>query len=116
MATRTEIATKVLQKLGILQDGATASANDITVVNDKYDSLYAILKANDLVSWGSAEDIPDTHIIPIVGLLARECLEEFTATPTVAGLIIGDEQRYIDKLREFEYQYYIPNEDEGHYY
>lgn len=115
MATESEIAEKVLQKLGILQNGATANANDLAIVTGKYDSFYANLDTLNLVSWGSTDDIPEKHIIPVVGLLARECLEEFTVSPSVAQSIMRDEQRYMNQLKALEYQFYRPT-SEGRYF
>ena len=111
MATKNEIATKVLQKLGVIHADSTADNDDLSLITGKYDSFYANLKAQDLVSWGSGDDIPETHVIPIVGLLSRECLEDFTASPMIAQMLIMDEERYMNQLKTLEYQYYVPTNE-----
>lgn len=111
MATKAEIATKVLQKLTVIAADQTAATNDSTLVQEKYDSLYQLLKADDLVSWGSTQDIPTEAVIPVVGLVARECLEEFTVPPNVATTIMLDEDRYRGQLKTLEYNYYVPIEE-----
>lgn len=108
MATKAEIATKVLQKLQVLKAGGTADPGDSTLVQDKYDTVYQLLHADDLVSWASTEDIPVEAVTAIVGLVARECLEEFVVPPLTAQFLIQGEQRYKDQLRMLEYQYYVP--------
>lgn len=115
MATQNELAAKVLQKLGIIDANGTARNADLTLITDKYSSFYENLKAEDLVSWGSGDDIPNTHLIPIVGLLARECLEDFTVSPSVATLLMGDEERYRNQLKRLEYQYYVPDSRAEYY-
>lgn len=117
MATKQEIATKVLQKLSVLEaNETTVIGNDKTLVEEKYDSVYQMLKAKDLVNWGSTEDIPTQAVVPITGLVALECLEEYNVPMRVAQSIMVNEQRYLRQLKEFEYQYYRPDEEEAYYF
>lgn len=115
MATISQIETKVLQKLGVLEADETADSNDTSLVNDKYDSVYGRLKALRLVSWGSADDIPTAAVVPVVGLVARECIEEFVVPVNVAQSLIMNEKRYLGMLKELEYDTYI-DDGEPEYY
>ena len=109
MATKNEIAVKVLQKLYQLEAGGTALTADTDLIEDVYDSVYAALKAEDLVSWGSGDDIPTAAVIPIVGLVALECKEEFNAPAVTVQSLMANEERYKDKLKALEYNYYVPD-------
>lgn len=115
MATKAEIATKVLQKLTVLDADETATTADSTLVQEKYDAIYPLLHALDLISWGSGADIPTEAVIPIVGLVARECIEEFSVPDKISISLINNEERYKDQLKTLEYEYYVP-ESEAVYY
>jgi len=115
MATKTEIATKVLQKLTVLEADETPSTEDLTLVESKYDSVYPLLKSEDLVNWGSGEDIPTQAVIPVVGLVARECIEEFTVLQQIMQSLMINEGRYKRQLKALEYNYYVPLTDFEYY-
>jgi hypothetical protein len=115
MPTKTQIATKVLQKLTVLEADETADSNDLSLVEGKYDAIYPLLAARDSVSWGSTDDIPVEAEIPVVGLVARECIEEFTVPQIVAQSLIINEDRYHNQLRMIEYQYYRPETTQEYY-
>ena len=116
MATKSEIATKVLQKLTVLEADETKDTDDDTLVQGIYDSVYHILAAEDLVSWGSGDDVPSNAVLPVVGLVARECIEEFTVPAQVAQGLILNEQRYKGMLSMLEHDDYVPEEDEAEYF
>lgn len=117
MATKSELATKILQKLTVLEaDQTEADApNDSTLVQAKYDSVYEALAAEDLVNWGSGDNIPTAAVIPVVGLVARECIEEFTVPMVIAQMLILDEDRYKNMLKRLEYNYYVPDSEAEYY-
>jgi len=72
MATKAELATKVAQSLGVLQAGQTINADDSTFIQDAYDSLYLILRANHSVDWGPDDDIPQQFELPVTAMLANQ--------------------------------------------
>lgn len=116
MATIAEVAEKVLQKLGVLESGATADSDDTAITTAKYNSVYGILAAQDLVSWGSADDIPTASVEPVVSIVADACLSEFIIPQDKQMIISRDSQRAYDQLRMIEHQDYIPEEEQAYYY
>lgn len=72
MATKAELATKVMQYLKRLQAGQTINSDDSTLIQDAYDSLYLILRDNHSVNWGSDDDIPQEFELPIVMILGNQ--------------------------------------------
>lgn len=115
MATKAEIAIMVMQKLTKLAPGETITTDDSALIQAKYDSFYHILAAQNLVSWGSTDDIPIQAEIPVVGLLAKECLNEFTIPARIAQDLLINEQNYKNILKMYEYQYYVPHTEAVYY-
>ena len=72
MATKSELATKVAQYLGVLEAGQTINSNDSTLIQDAYDSLYLNLQADHSVDWGPDDAIPQQFEIQITSLLANQ--------------------------------------------
>ncbi len=72
MATKAELATKVMQELGRLQAGQTINSDDSTLIQDAYDSMYLMLRDDHSVNWGPDEDIPQQFEIPITALLSNQ--------------------------------------------
>ena len=70
MATKAQIAERVLQKLMVLEHGETMDSGDQAIVEAAYDSSFAILDSLNLVSWGSGDDIPTEAELPIIGYVA----------------------------------------------
>ena len=113
--TKAEIAEKGLQKLGVLESGETVDSADQTIVEDVYDSTYKILAAQDLVSWGSGDDIPTEAVNPIVFIVAENCLTEFIIPQDKQMLVIRGAEKAMGQLKMLEFVDYVPDE-EGHYY
>lgn len=77
MATKAQLAVKVLQKLGVLAAGDTADSNDQTLVEEAYDSAYQYLRSLHLVSWGSSDDIPTYAVLPVRNYVASTIANDF---------------------------------------
>ena len=116
MATKAEIATLVAQKLKVLETGATIDSDDSTLIQGKYDSRYQILAAQDLVSWGSGDDIPTGAEFAVTALVARDCLSEFHVDDKTMQAVIFDADRAIDDLMMLEHLDYVPEESEVNFY
>jgi len=82
MATKAELATKVLQKLGIVAQGQSPDSADSVIVEDAYDSAYYYLRACHLVTWGGADEIPDGAVLPVRDFVASRVAEEFGKSRT----------------------------------
>ena len=66
MATKAEIAKKVLRKLKVLSFGQTPPVEDSDIVEAVYDELHADLTEDNIITWGSTDDIPDEAVRAIV--------------------------------------------------
>ena len=116
MATKNELAIKVLQKLGVAEAGETPSTDDTGIVEDKYDSRYKVLAAKDLVSWGSGDDIPTEAVEPVTSIVANDCLSEFIIPQDKQGIIARDANQGLIDLLTLEYVDYVPEEPENYYF
>ena len=114
--TKAEIAEKVLQKLGVLESGEAVDSDDQTIVEDKYDSWYAVLAADDKVSWGSGDDIPNAAAASVVSIIANDCLTEFAIPQDKQMIIARDANIAMDNLKKLEYVDYVPCETEHYYF
>ncbi|MEN8171422.1 MAG: hypothetical protein ABFS03_00930 [Chloroflexota bacterium] len=114
--TKTQVATKVLEKLGVLESGATADSADLTIIEDKYDSWYGVLAAEDKVSWGSGDNIPNEAVASVVSIIANDCLTEFIIPQDKQVIIDRDATKGNDNLKKLEYVDYVPEEIDNHYY
>jgi len=75
--TKTEIATRVLKKLGRLPDGQVATASQKKTVTDEYDDLYQELLEDENVSWSEDDDIPNNVARFIIVILLGRVAEDF---------------------------------------
>jgi hypothetical protein len=115
MATTAQLAEKVLQKLNVVESGETVDSADQTIVTDKYASIYELLAAEDLVSWGSGDDIPTEAVTSIVSIVAEDCITEFSVRGEAAMKVMADAQKGRDNLKKLEHVDYVPDED-PHYF
>lgn len=116
MATKAELAQKVGEKLGVVESGETIDSNDSTIIQEKYDSLYYVMKADDLVSWGSGDDIPTAAVTSVVSIVANDCFSEFIIPQDKQMAISRDAIDAKGNLRMLENIDYVPEELEPHYY
>lgn len=87
--TKSQIGVKALQRLKVLEDGATASSSDTTSIEAAYDEVYANLRTKHLVSWGSTGSVPNEAVDAIVTLVAALRVNEFDPPDDVAIKIIA---------------------------
>jgi len=81
--TVTQIAIKVLQKLGRLPDGQVAPASQVEIVKDAYSGLYAELFNRALVDWGEADDLPEYAVQHVATILCSRIADQFGVDPTI---------------------------------
>ena len=74
--TKTNLATAVLQRLGVIGTGETPDANDAALVTTRYESLYPQLRKIGLAPFSetSIDTWAETGVTKIV---AAECGPEF---------------------------------------
>jgi hypothetical protein len=97
--TETELATKVLDTLGVIGAGQSAEAADIDLVIEAYRSKYAELDGNglELVYWDPNE-IPDAIYLILRDLIALEVRGDF-GQPLSAMEREAEETAILKRLR-----------------
>lgn len=95
----TELATKVLDQLGVIGAGQSAEAADVAIVIEAYQSKYAELEGNglELVYW-EREVIPDAIYLILRDLIALEVRGDF-GQPVSAMEREAEETAILKRLR-----------------
>lgn len=75
--SKTELASKVLQKLGIIDANESVRSADQTLCDDAYESIYEELRSRHLVDWGSGEDIPTWAMLHVRELVANRVAADY---------------------------------------
>jgi hypothetical protein len=120
--TRTDLYRKALEKLKIAAAGEPVQPEDVQLVEDKYVSVYALLAAESLVSWGATDDIPDEAGIPMTDILACACAVEFSKPQDMLeGAIalhpkLGGPSRAETQLRRLLHRPYIYTRSRPEYF
>lgn len=68
--TRTDLYRKALEHLKIAAAGEPIQPEDVLLMSEKYESIYALLAAEELVSWALTAEIPEEAVIPMTAILA----------------------------------------------
>jgi hypothetical protein len=90
MATKAELAIKVVQHLGLLQAGQLINSNDSTLVQDAYDSVYLLLQDNHSVDWGPDDDIPQEFELDVRDIVAFRVAKTFGVTPDAVEFALAN--------------------------
>lgn len=81
MATKADLAKRVLQKLRVLGAGREPAAEDNTLVGNALDELHADLRNRGLTNDGSGtwtiETVPPYAVRPYVHMVTAELADEF---------------------------------------
>lgn len=78
MATKAELATRVLRKIKVLGAGQTADAEDQLIAEEKVSAVHASLKKDERVRW-TLQDIPEEAAEPYVFMASFLAAPEFGA-------------------------------------
>lgn len=70
--TIAEVRDRALVILGKLARGQTAEGGLAADMDRAYDQIYKSLETQNLVSWGSTDDIPDEFVEDVALLMAFE--------------------------------------------
>ena len=116
MATKSQIAERVLQKLMVLEHGETMDTGDQTIVETAYDSSFAILDSLNLVSWGSGDSIPVEAELPIIDYVADKIKSAFQIPLDVRQLLPFESQQAETTLAFLVTPDYIPDATESDYF
>ena len=67
--TKATLRNRVLSNIGVLAAGETANAEDALLVEEKIDSVHAILLGKKLLQWDT-NAIPDYAILPMIAMVS----------------------------------------------
>ena len=81
MATQADLRNKVLQRLGIKQQGQSVPAAYGATISQAYDSLYRSLLARNIAFWPK-DAIEDAVLLWLAILVAYHVKDDFGATLT----------------------------------
>lgn len=88
-ATRFDLAERALLEIGVLAAGETASAEDQSLAEMKFDAVHASLGARGLLRW-TLSDIPIWAEEPLVQMTAALLLKPFGMQPDDSGWTGGE--------------------------
>lgn len=77
MATRDEVSTRALRKIGVVAEDLDATAAQLTHVGEQLDSLFADISSKVALAWDLAT-VPSAAFVPLSNLLAVEIAGEYT--------------------------------------
>jgi len=76
--TIAEVRNRALEITGKLAKGQTAKGELAADMERAYDQIYSSLETQNLVSWGSTDDIPNEFVEDIALLMAMERSESIS--------------------------------------
>lgn len=88
MATKRELAPKVLRKLMVLAAGEAPSADDQLLAEEKLEAVHAALQVDDLVRW-TLQDIPRFAEEPYILMAAFMAAADFERQPDSGMWAVG---------------------------
>lgn len=109
----TNFYTEVLRELKVVPPNGDALAEDLTIVQNKYPSVHAMLLSEGLVEWSVTEPMPDKFVVPMAAIVAYACKNDFSVPDQdeedlkMRGQLFGiqpsEGERQLRKLLEAEY-------------
>lgn len=108
--TKTDMANKALRKMGVLPQGQQATNAQSTDLKAAYDEVYDRLAEDDLVTWGSGQNVPDRFVQPVVALMAANRVNEWSVPQAKMQAIISEANNAMTLIRRLvaEPYYYVP--------
>ncbi len=76
-ATKADLATKVLQRLQVIDAEEVAANADHQFVEDAYDDVHELMSAEGIITWNLADSIPSGAVQSMTAIMAYECCQEF---------------------------------------
>lgn len=116
MATAAKIRDKAGQKLGVKALGQALESSVSDDLDDAYTEVFERLRAEDLVSWHSTEEVPEELVSPIVDLVAFQRVDEYGVnSERYQRLAVAASQAEVRIRRTLQVDYFT-NEDEAVYF
>ncbi|MEX3972253.1 hypothetical protein [Paraburkholderia caribensis] len=90
-ATLTDLATRVLQKIGVLGVGQPAAPEDISVAKQKVTAVHASIRKDDRVRW-TINDMPEAAEEPYVFMASFLAAPEFEVAANQSWWLWGERE------------------------
>lgn len=116
MATKAQIASRVLQKLMVLEHGETMDSGDQTIVEAAYDAAYGLLSASRLTTWGSADNIPVAAELPIINYVAEQVKGAFVVPQVLIQTLPFEAEKALSDLAILIAPDYVSDDIPAEYY
>lgn len=75
--TEPEFCDTVLENLGVLAAGQTASAEDVAIIKRRMTAVFAQLEQEDIASVPDTENIDDGQAMPLADVVTLACTAPF---------------------------------------
>ncbi len=98
-STKAQVRNDVLEELGVLGAGETASAEDATAVERRIDQVHAELDNLGLVAWPISA-VPDNIVMGYVNIVAERSKNTFGVSPEKKNELVGAADRGIRHIRK----------------
>lgn len=110
MATQSDLAKAVLQDLGVLAAGETASAEDNALVQERIGQVHEELVDNGLVSFTLAA-IPSKVMRPMSIIVAAECWRAYHGED---GVVVAEQKAAAARARLAQQAQRVNTQQPGH--
>ena len=78
--TRNDLILKILEKLGVAENGQSPEIEDTARVDANLDSVVAELGPRDIIEIGDLGEIPPEYFLSLASICAYELRDEFGVT------------------------------------
>lgn len=109
--TLSSLKDRVAQKLRIVANGETVDANDLTLIEAKYDEIYDELNNLGRVDFVRAGPIGTTHSNHVIAIVAARCADDFEIPEPRLQRLMMEEEKALLKLKEVAHQAYIETQE-----
>lgn len=88
--SKSDLATRVLRDLGLIDAGATPSASDLAWAEEAVSAVVSTLNAKGIPVWnGSDESVPEEYLVPLstrIGLAVGPSFGLFTIAEAASAI------------------------------
>lgn len=94
-----ELAERALRMLGVLANGQTASADDVSLVSEKIEGMFASLVGRGVYSAQSIDEVRPEAFDALAACLAYMCRNEFQVSADMQAALRGAKMEAEYELR-----------------
>jgi hypothetical protein len=102
MATTSQIRETAAEILGILGEGETLPSYEVGDLNQAITEVYSELRQMNLVTWGSADNVPDEYSRSFAMLVAQSRATKYQIPEERFKRIMFEADEAIGRLRRLQ--------------